>query len=51
MVSARDADSLAALARPLPHYGRQSYLAFDGAKVIERGVFPTETQTVVLAKP
>jgi len=51
VVSARDADSLAALARPLPHYGRQSYLAFDGAKVIERGVFPTKAQTVVLAKP
>jgi aminopeptidase N len=40
IVSAEDVASLAALARPLPHYGRQSYLAFDGARAIERGVWP-----------
>jgi len=40
IVSADDTAALAALARPLPHYGRQSYLAFDSAKVVERGVWP-----------
>ncbi len=38
-ISARDAKSLAALRRPLPHYGRKSYLAFEGAKAIEKGVW------------
>jgi hypothetical protein len=46
IVSARDVDALAALLRPLPHYGRQSYLAFDGAKAIERGVWPSRPQTL-----
>jgi len=45
VVSARDSDALAALARPLPHYGRQSWVAFDGAKAIERGVWPSQPQT------
>jgi len=48
VVSARDAAALAALVRPLPHYGRQSYLAFDGAKAIERGVWPSRPQTATI---
>lgn len=40
VVSARDRDALLALLRPLPHYGRQSYLIFDGATAAERGVWP-----------
>ncbi len=48
VVSARDAAALAALARPLPHYGRQSYVIFDGAKVISRGAWPTHPQAVKL---
>jgi aminopeptidase N len=43
-VSARDADALAALARPLPHYGRQSWVVFEGAKALERGVWPSTPQ-------
>lgn len=39
VISARDAASLEALLRPLPHYGAQSYLIFDGARMIERGVW------------
>jgi hypothetical protein len=46
LVSARDAESLAALARPLPHYGGQSYLAFDGGRVIERGIWPAQAALV-----
>jgi hypothetical protein len=48
VVSARDAEALAALARPLPHYGRQSWIAFDGAKAISRGVWPSIPQSVQL---
>ena len=44
VVSARDAESLAALVRPLPHYGRRSYVVFDGAKAIEMGVWPVKAQ-------
>jgi hypothetical protein len=40
VVSARDEAALAALARPLPHYGAQSWLAFEGARVLERGAWP-----------
>jgi aminopeptidase N len=46
LVSVRDAESLAALARPLPHYGGQSYLAFDGGRLIERGVWPAHARPV-----
>jgi len=46
VVSARDAASLAAVTRPLPHYGRQSYVIFDGAKVVGRGSWPTRAQAV-----
>jgi aminopeptidase N len=43
IVSADSAQSLQALQRALPHYGRQSWLVFDGAKVIDRGVWPGES--------
>ena len=46
VISARDADSLRALSRPLPHYGAQSYLTFDGAKVLMRGVWPADVPAV-----
>jgi hypothetical protein len=44
LVSVRDAPSLAALARPLPHYGQQSWLVFEGARALERGVWPAQPQ-------
>ena len=44
LVSAQDAASLAALARPLPHYGQQSYLLFEGARAVERGTWPAQPQ-------
>jgi len=40
VVEAADGAALQALARPLPHYGRQSWLVFDGGKVADRGVWP-----------
>ena len=48
IVSAQDAASLEALIRPLPHYGRQSYLVFDGRQAIERGVWPMRVQKVAV---
>ena len=44
LVSVRDAQSLGALARPLPHYGQQSWLVFEGTRAIERGVWPAQPQ-------
>lgn len=38
-VVAEDAATLAALARPLPHYGTQSWLTFEGGKAVGRGVW------------
>jgi aminopeptidase N len=44
VVSARNAEALAALLRPLPHYGRKSYVVFDGIKAVESGVWPSQPQ-------
>lgn len=48
MVSAQDTASLEALIRPLPHYGRQSFVVFDGRKMIERGIWPSQGQVVTV---
>ncbi|MBX3617441.1 M1 family metallopeptidase [Nitrosomonas sp.] len=48
IVSATDAAALEALLRPLPHYGRQSYLAFDGRQVIEKGIWPMQVQRTMV---
>ena len=46
VVAAASADALRALLGPLPHYGRQSYLVFDGPRVIERGIWPAAGRSV-----
>jgi hypothetical protein len=46
VVEARDEAALAALARPLPHYGRQSWILFDGPTALARGVWPSRPQRV-----
>ncbi|QOJ19666.1 MAG: M1 family peptidase [Gammaproteobacteria bacterium] len=48
IISAQDAASLEALIRPLPHYGRQSYLIFDGRQAIDKGVWPMQVQKVAV---
>jgi hypothetical protein len=40
VVSAPDAGTLAALARPLPHLGAQSYAVFAGPRSTVRGLWP-----------
>jgi aminopeptidase N len=46
VVSARDADALRSLLRPLPHYGSQSWLVFEGSRAIEKGVWPAPGRLV-----
>lgn len=46
IVSANDTHSLQAMIRPLPHYGRQSYIVFDDARAIDRGAWPMRVQSV-----
>ncbi|HSD60500.1 MAG TPA: M1 family aminopeptidase, partial [Burkholderiales bacterium] len=50
VVSARDAESLRALLRPLPHYGAQSYVVFEGARALERGVWPAPGRLIPVAR-
>ena len=40
IVMAENAEALQALLRPLPHYGRRSYLVFEGRRAIDKGVWP-----------
>jgi aminopeptidase N len=51
LASARDAQALAALLRPLPHYGQQSYLVFEGARMLARGTWPVQPQVWKLRSP
>jgi aminopeptidase N len=48
IIVARDTDALSALGRPLPHYGRQSWLVVDGQRVIHRGVWAGRPQTFAI---
>jgi hypothetical protein len=47
-VSARDAAALKALERGLPHYGKQSWLVFDGPRASAKGVWPPGTEEIRL---
>jgi len=51
VVSAESADALRALLRPLPHYGRQSYLIFEAARAVERGIWPAPGREWRLSPP
>jgi hypothetical protein len=42
IVAAEDETALRALLRPLPHYGRQSFLVFEGSRLAGQGVWPAE---------
>ena len=48
VVSARDPAALAALERPLPHYGGQSWLLAEGGRVLERGVWDAQGAAVAV---
>ncbi len=40
IVSAADEAALRALLRPLPHYGRRSFVVFDDSRAVRKGVWP-----------
>ena len=42
VVEGHDAAALRAIAGPLPHYGSESFLVFDGRKAIDKGVWSPE---------
>lgn len=46
VLSAQDGESLQALSRSLPHYGRQSYLVYAGTTVIGKGIWPAQPPTI-----
>jgi len=48
VVSAKDADSLRALLGPLPHYGAESWLVFEGRRALERGVWPAPGRVIAV---
>lgn len=50
VVSAQDAAALAALSRPLPHYGSQSWLAFAGSRMVARGIWPAPGRLVPVVR-
>ena len=50
VVSARDAAALLALLGPLPHYGAQSYLAFEGSQAVERGVWAAAGRLIPVSR-
>jgi hypothetical protein len=51
VVSARDAAALQALQRGLPHYGRQSWLVFEGTRAQDKGIWPAQVERLHLANP
>ncbi len=50
VVSASDPAALTALQRPLPHYGRQSWLTFEGARVLDKGIWPARTERLAVTQ-
>ncbi|HYD59860.1 MAG TPA: M1 family aminopeptidase [Noviherbaspirillum sp.] len=46
VVSADSAEALRALMRPLPHYGAQSWVIFNGSRAIARGIWPAPGKLV-----
>jgi hypothetical protein len=48
VVSANDAEALRALLAPLPHYGSQSWLVFEGRRALDRGVWPAPGRLIAV---
>jgi hypothetical protein len=51
VIAAQAADALKALQRPLPHYGRQSWLVFDAAQVTDKGIWSARTERIRVETP
>ena len=50
VISGRDAASIGALERGLPHYGAQSWLVFEGGRAIARGTWPASLPAVPVVR-
>jgi hypothetical protein len=50
VVAANDAAALQTVARPLPHYGSQSWLVFDGSRVRARGVWDAPGPAIAVGR-
>jgi aminopeptidase N len=50
VIAAADAAALRALQRPLPHYGSQSWLVFDGPRARARGVWEAPGRVVAVER-
>ena len=48
VVSVRDVSALRALERGLPHYGNQSWLIFESARVQEKGIWPARAERLAV---
>jgi hypothetical protein len=51
VIAARNNAALSALQRPLPHYGRQSWLVFDAARALNKGVWPPQPERIEVEIP
>lgn len=51
VVSGRDATALRDLTAPLPHYGGESFVVFDGRRTIDRGVWPADASPLCADLP
>jgi hypothetical protein len=49
VLSARDATSLAAMLPAIRHYGGESWLAFEGSKVIAHGTLPPAAEPLAFS--
>ena len=50
VVAARDLPALQALQRGLPHYGRQSWLVFESARVQDKGIWSARVEHLAVDK-
>jgi len=49
VISARDAAALAAMLPAIRHYGGDSWLAFEGPKVVAHGTLPPEAEPLAVS--
>lgn len=48
LIAASSPEALAGATRPLPHYGQQSWLVIENARVVDRGVWPADAPSLEL---
>jgi aminopeptidase N len=51
VIAAQATDALKALQRPLPHYGRQSWLVFAAAKAVDKGIWAARIERIRVRTP